>query len=96
MYEHSNKQLDILKFWRDHARIYLKLAVVARFILACPASSTPSERRFSQAGWTINLRRTRLAPRNLNALLCIRSYMAGSEWKALEPDEPTALDENDD
>lgn len=62
MYEDSHKQLDILKFWKDHARIYPKLAVVAWFILACPASRVPSERSFSQAGWTINLWRTRLAP----------------------------------
>ena len=58
IYEDSKKQLDLLKFWRDHARIYYKLAVVARFILACPASSAPSEGSFLQAGWTINLRRT--------------------------------------
>ena len=95
MYEDKNKHLDILKFWRDHARVYPKLALVARLILACPASSTPSERSFSQAGWTINLRHTRLATRNLNALLCIQSYMSGSAWKALEPNEPTDLVEAD-
>ena len=88
----GNKQFDILKFWEDCSKIYPKLAAVARFILACPASSAPSERSFSQAGWTVNLRRTRLAPRNVNALLCIKSFMKGGAWKSLEP---TDVDEED-
>lgn len=91
-YECENKQFDILKFWKDCSKIYPKLAEVTRFILACPASSAPSERSFSQAGWTVNLRRTRLAPKNVNALLCIKSFMKGGAWKALEP---TDMDEED-
>ena len=86
MYEDKNKHLDILKFWRDHARVYPKLALVARLILACPASSTPSERSFSQAGWTINLRHTRLAPRNLTpccASKAICQEVPGRLWSQM-------------
>ena len=83
----GNKQFDILKFWKDSSKLYPKLAAVARFILACPASSAPSERSFSQAGWTVNLRRTRLAPRNLDALLCIKSFLKGDVWEALDSND---------
>ena len=48
-------EFNILTFWKDHEKIYPRLAKVTRFILA---SSAPAERSFSQAGWTINVRRT--------------------------------------
>lgn len=83
----GNEQFDILKFWKDCSKLYSKLTAVARFILACPASSAPSERSFSQAGWTINLRRIPLAPRNLNALLCIKSFLKGDVWEALDSND---------
>ena len=54
----GGEEFDILAFWKDHERLYPKMAVVARFILAWPASSASAERSFSQAGWTINVRRT--------------------------------------
>jgi hypothetical protein len=75
-------EFDILAFWKDHEKIYPRLAKVTRFILACPASSAPAERSFSQAGWTINVRRTRLSPKNVDALLCKQEA-----WSALNMDE---------
>ena len=78
---------DLLAFWKYHEKFYPRIARVARFTLACPASSAPAERSFSQAGWTVNVRRTRLAPKNVNALLCIRSFLKEEAWSALGMDE---------
>ena len=83
----GGEEFDILAFWKDHERLYPKMAIVARFILACPASSASAERSFSQTRWTINVRRTRLAPKNVNALLCIRSFLKQKAWDTLEMDD---------
>lgn len=83
----GGEEFHILAFWKDHERLYPKMAVAARFILSCPASSASAERSFSQAGWTINVRRTRLAPKNVDALLCIRSFLKQKAWDTLEMDD---------
>ena len=74
----------ILTFWKDHEKIYPRLAKVTWFILA---SSAPAERLFSQAGWTINVRRTQLSPKNVDALLCIPSFLKQEAWSTLNMDE---------
>ena len=86
-YTSLDGHFDLLAFWKDHEKFYPRIARVARFTLACPASSAPAERSFSQAGWTVNVRRTRLAPKNVNALLCIRSFLKEEAWSALRMNE---------
>ena len=54
-YTSLDGHFDILAFWKDREKFY-PIARVAWFTLACPASSAPAERSFSQAGWTINVR----------------------------------------
>ena len=66
-YTSLDGHFDLIAFWKDHEKFYPRIARVARFTLACPASSVPAERSFSQAGWTVNVCRTRLAPKNVNA-----------------------------
>ena len=66
---------DLLAFWKDHEKFYPRILT-----LACPARSVLAER-------TVNVRRTRLAPKNVNALLCIRSFLKEEAWSALLMDE---------
>jgi hypothetical protein len=53
---------DPLLWWKDHARTFPTLAVLARRVLCVPATSAPSERLFSVAGLTIARDRARLIP----------------------------------
>ena len=60
---------NVSEWWRDATSRYPKLSLVARKILAAPASSSASESVFSVAGRTITDLRLNLAPETLNSLL---------------------------
>ena len=64
---------DVLGWWREHHVTYPKLGVLARGILAIPASSSSSERNFSAAGRTIQQRRTSLKPSTVDAILFLHN-----------------------
>lgn len=66
---------ELLNYWRAKSTTSPGLAKVAKVILAVPASSATSERSFSDAGFTINVRRTMLKPENVDKLLFIRSFL---------------------
>lgn len=66
---------DVLGWWRDQQLNYPKLSVLARGILAIPASSSSSERNFSAAGRTIEQRRTALKPSTVDAILFLHKNM---------------------
>ena len=51
-----------LSWWARNKSTYPAVAVVARRLLAIPATSVPSERLFSKAGDVISKKRNRLAP----------------------------------
>ena len=51
------------------------LAKLAHRELGKPASSAPSERVFSKAGFVIQARRNRLAPSTVNNILFLHSYL---------------------
>ena len=68
--------LQLLEYWKIQQKLYPNLARVGRIVLAIPASSATSERCFSDAGFTINIRRSSLDPDNLNKLLFIRSIQS--------------------
>jgi len=58
-----------LSWWKDNAPRYPKLAAVAKMILSIPATSTPSERIFSKAGFIVNKNRSCLLPKNVDTLV---------------------------
>jgi len=66
-YEHSNP----LNWWRVNQFRYPNLAVIARRVLAIPATSAPVERLFSVAGLTIANDRARLLPELAEDLIFI-------------------------
>ncbi|KAK7130430.1 hypothetical protein R3I93_019921 [Phoxinus phoxinus] len=66
---------DVLGWWSDHQLNYPKLSVLARSILAIPASSSSSERNFSAAGRTIEQRRTALKPSTIDAILFLHKNL---------------------
>jgi hypothetical protein len=64
----KDKNLDILKWWRDHKLEFPKLSLLCAYYLSIPASSASSEREFSNAGQTINERRTNLKPETVDSI----------------------------
>ena len=59
-----------LEWWKVNEYAYPNLARLARVYLAIPASSASSERIFSRAGYVMGNRRTRLAWRTFEAIVC--------------------------
>jgi hypothetical protein len=69
----SSNKSDLLKFWFEYSTVYPNIANVAKKILALPATQFESERNFSLSGRTLESRRTRLLPENVDYLLFIKS-----------------------
>jgi len=71
----KDKNLDVLKWWKDHRLKFPKLALLCAYYLSIPASSASSEREFSNAGQTINERRTGLKPETVDSILVLHSAL---------------------
>jgi len=52
------------------------LASLAKTVLCVPATSVPSERLFSGAGYIVNKLRSSLDKANVNMLVCLRKWMS--------------------
>lgn len=72
----DKNKLDPLDFWIHNENIYPTLAPFAQDILVIPASSTPIERVFSKAGYSSSGRRNRLAGRNLELEVLLKTNKA--------------------
>ena len=57
---------DELKWWSANEKRFPVLARLAQKYLAVPATSVPSERLFSVAGWLLNKKRARMADDTLD------------------------------
>ncbi|KAK3907296.1 E3 SUMO-protein ligase ZBED1 [Frankliniella fusca] len=75
----EGRDTDPVRYWRRAAAQFPNLAAVARRHLATPATSVPSERLFSTAGYIASERRSRLKPSLLQALLFLGS-LSEEEW----------------
>ena len=62
---------DILKWWKTQRETFPRLSQLARFVFAIPATSAPSERIFSLAGLTLNVKRSRLAPSAVDKIIFV-------------------------
>ena len=61
-----------LFWWKMNAPRYSFLSILARKFLCIPATSVPSERIFSAAGYIVSKLRASLSPENVDALLFLR------------------------
>lgn len=67
-----------LEWWKNNAANYPYLAILARVYLAVMATSVSSESTFSEAGFVIDKRRSRLLPKTAAKLIFLhrnRAYL---------------------
>lgn len=60
---------DVLNWWFDHKNKFPRLFELSIKYLIVQATSTPSERVFSTAGYVLSTKRSRLTEENLDMLL---------------------------
>ncbi|MCL7032874.1 hypothetical protein MKW94_017344, partial [Papaver nudicaule] len=70
----NDSSFDILGWWKFHEPKYPIVAMMARDILAIPASSVASESVFSTSGRVIEKYRSSMLPETIEALIC------GQDW----------------
>ncbi|CAL5093664.1 unnamed protein product [Urochloa decumbens] len=67
--------LDILSWWKSNSVEYPTLFRMARDVLAVPASTVASESAFSTGKRIISDLRSRLTPKNVEALICLQDWI---------------------
>ena len=65
-------ETEPLCWWKTNAPRYPLVSIIARKFLCIPATSVPSERIFSAAGYVVSKLRASLSPENVDALLFLR------------------------
>ena len=65
----STQHIDPIEYWSKNKKTYPILSYLANKYLIIPASSSPSERLFSIAGWQVSKLRSNLSPENVEAII---------------------------
>lgn len=69
----TSTEIDMLVWWEEHRESFPKLYHLSSFIHSIPATSAPSERKFSLAGKILNCLRSSLDPTKVSDLLLLYS-----------------------
>ncbi|XP_031112250.1 zinc finger BED domain-containing protein RICESLEEPER 2-like [Ipomoea triloba] len=78
---------DVLKWWKGNSERFPILSKMARDLLAVPISTVASESAFSTSGRVLDLFRSSLTPKIVEALLCTQ------DWLRL-PNQAITVEEN--
>ena len=79
--EKRTKEFDILDYWKVSSNKYPVLSLLAKDVLAVPASTVPSESAFSTGGRIIDPLRCSLSTSTVEALICTQSWLHTSQDK---------------
>jgi hypothetical protein len=71
----AHPDVDPLQWWSTNQAIFPNLSLMARDILAIPATSTTSERAFSSAGAIQTKIRNRMSPKTLEACCIHKEFL---------------------
>jgi hypothetical protein len=96
-FERPTKDYDILDWWKNHSSTFPILSRFAKQILCIPATSTSSERIFSQSGAIVTHKREKIHCENVEMLVYIKDNIAKvniKNWDLSGKDQEILTDQN--
>jgi hypothetical protein len=88
------EDVDIVAWWRKHARIYPILATMARDVFAVPVSTVPSECCFSSANRILSDKRSKLGAHVFERLVCLKDWIQAEERTQHLPQQQSSPEAN--
>jgi hAT family C-terminal dimerisation region len=70
-----NHNFNVLKYWRQHEKLWSILASVTHDIYAIPVSTIPSESAFSASNRVLTDDRNRLGNKTFEMLVCLKYWL---------------------
>ena len=70
----SDKNFNVIAWWKNNSAAYTILSLMDREFLAIPVNTVSSESAFSAAGQILDKNRTSLALETLEALVCAKDW----------------------
>ena len=68
----QKRNTNVLNWWKENQKSYPNLFKLAKAYLHIPATSVPSERIFSLAGYIVRDRRSRILADNVNKAIFLK------------------------
>ena len=69
----QKENTNVLTWWKENQKHYPHLFKIARSYLHIPATSVPSERIFSLAGYIVCDRRSKILSKNVNKAIFLKA-----------------------
>jgi hypothetical protein len=87
----NGKDVNLLLWWKNSARIFPVLCHFARDVLLVPVSTVSSEETFSMVGRIIEERRSSLTPEMVEAIACLKDWNNADKRQQHQLEDPEIL-----
>jgi hAT family C-terminal dimerisation region len=79
--EEGDSNFDILSWWAQRKALYPITHIIAKEVLAVPASTVSVEQAFSEGGYILDKRRSSITPDNLEAQCLLHDWVNADRRK---------------